>query len=201
MRYHVPVGEGPHLIVGLGNPGPSYAHHRHNIGFMAVEAWLARTGAAQGFREKFCGRMAQVTQGRARCVVLEPLTFMNRSGASVREAAAFFNVPPPGIVVVHDELDFVFGRVAIKEGGGHGGHNGLRDIMAVLGEGSFTRIRVGIGRPPHGDVTNWVLSGFDDGERAALPDVLTTVGDAIDAIVTHGTKAAMNSFNRAPVVS
>lgn len=188
----------PWLLVGLGNPGRKYAGHRHNIGFMVVERWLDHHGVpgTSPWRDKFHGRFATVTGAFGRVVVLEPQTYMNRSGQSVAAAATFYDVPAERIVVVHDELDFPFGRLALKEGGGHGGHNGLRDIIAALGTRDFVRLRAGIGRPARGDVTSWVLTDFDRDDAAELPEVVDRAQAAVTCVMTHGVVAAMNEFNQ-----
>jgi PTH1 family peptidyl-tRNA hydrolase len=194
--------DSPWLLVGLGNPGREYAHNRHNIGFMAVERFVDRhqtAGAGDAWREKFHGRYAAISVASERVVVLEPMQYMNRSGRSVVAASQFYRVPPPRIIVVHDELDFEFGRVTIKNGGGHGGHNGLRDIVTLLGSSDFVRIRTGISRPDRGgDVSNWVLSDFSATEAAELPDILDRASDAATAIISDGVRAAMNSINTKP---
>lgn len=193
------VDEAPWLVVGLGNPGPKYAGHRHNAGFMVVDAWLDDREAplAPMWREKFHGLVATTSGAFGRAVVLKPQTFMNRSGKAVQAAAAFHQVPSARIVVVHDELDFEFGRVAVKCGGGHGGHNGLRDIIAITGKSDFIRLRIGIGRPGSGrtDVAGWVLSDFTASERAETPDLWRHASRAITAIVERGPAVAMNEFN------
>lgn len=189
----------PWLLVGLGNPGREYAHNRHNVGFMAVERWLDRqlpAGAGSPWREKFHARTATVSVSGVRAVVIEPQTYMNRSGQSVLAAMQFYRVPPEQLVVVHDELDFDFGRMAVKRGGGHGGHNGLRDIMAQLGHGEFVRVRVGIGRPVRGnDVAGWVLQDFGAADAAAVPELLDRACHALTAILSRGVAAAMNEVN------
>lgn len=194
------VDASPWLLVGLGNPGREYAHNRHNVGFMVVERWAdhhAPVGVGVPWREKFHARTTSLAMGRARVVVLEPQTFMNRSGHSVVPALQFFRVPPEQIVVVHDELDFEVGRVAVKHGGGHGGHNGLRDIIAQSGITEFVRIRVGIGRPRRGgDVSGWVLSNFDEHDAAILPDVVDRAQQAVTSVIRDGVRAAMNTFNQ-----
>lgn len=182
----------PWLVVGLGNPGPRYAGHRHNIGFMVVDELGRRTGAA--FREKFKGLFDRVRMGAEDVVLLEPLTWMNLSGPSVGAAATFFKAEPAGTIVVHDELDLPFGSVQVKVGGGHAGHNGLRSIFDHFPK-DFVRVRCGIGRPPHGDVTNWVLSDFDGVDRAVLPDLVARAADAVETIVTRGTDHAMRTVN------
>lgn len=186
----------PWLLVGLGNPGAAYAGHRHNLGFMTVERWVDRHGGAGAWRDKFNARTTTVATPWARVVVLLPQTYMNRSGSSVGPAAGFFHVPPSQIVVVHDEIDFEVGRVAIKRGGGHGGHNGLRDLIANLGSPEFTRIRMGVGRPTRGEVADWVLCDFPAAERSTtLPDMIDRGEAAITAILRDGVAAAMNAVN------
>ncbi len=182
------------LVVGLGNPGKGYESHRHNVGFMAVDAF-ARAANLPDFREKFSGVFAK---GDA-VAALKPMTFMNLSGDSVQPAAAFLKVAPDHIVVVHDELDVPFGDVRVKVGGGHAGHNGLRSIIQRLGTPDFVRVRVGIGRPPagfRGEVADFVLSGFDTMERAELPNVLDRAVVAVRDVVDKGAAAAMNAHNR-----
>jgi PTH1 family peptidyl-tRNA hydrolase len=188
----------PWLLVGLGNPGAKYAGNRHNVGFMVIERWLDRhgTAGASEWREKFNGRTVALTHAGERVVLLEPLTYMNRSGQSVQAAAAFYHVPPSRIVVVHDEVDFELARIAVKKGGGHGGHNGLRDLIAQLGSPDFIRIRVGVGRPTRGEVADWVLSDFNSEERSIeLPKMIDRAEEAITAILKDGVNAAMNAFN------
>jgi len=192
----------PWLVVGLGNPGSEYAKNRHNVGFMAVERFVEQHDIHAAWRDKFKARTASLRVGSHRCVVLAPQTFMNCSGESVVPAAAFHKVPLEQIVVVHDELDFEFGRVAIKRGGGHGGHNGLRNIIKLLGKPEFVRVRVGIGRPPRGqpgrEVSSWVLSDFTADQQATLPDLVADAERAVTAILSQGTAAAMNQINSQP---
>lgn len=187
----------PWLLVGLGNPGSEYAGHRHNVGRIAVKRWVDRHGdAGASWREKFKGRTATVTTPWARVVALLPETYMNRSGGSVGPAAGFFHVPPMQILVVHDEIDFVLGRIAIKTGGGHAGHNGLRDLVASLGSADFLRIRIGVGRPTRGEVADWVLADFSASERSTeLPELLDRAEAAITAIIRDGVAPAMNAIN------
>jgi PTH1 family peptidyl-tRNA hydrolase len=187
----------PWLLVGLGNPGSEYAGHRHNVGRVAVERWVDRHGEVGGsWREKFKARTQTVSTPWGRVVALLPETYMNRSGGSVGPAAGFFHVPPAQILVVHDEIDFVLGRIAIKVGGGHGGHNGLRDLVANLGSADFLRIRMGVGRPTRGDVADWVLADFSASERSTeLPDMLERAEAAITAVIRDGVAPAMNAIN------
>jgi len=189
----------PWLIVGLGNPGPRYARTRHNIGFMAVDAWVGELASGfappPGWSEKWKGQTTTLKCGSTRCVVLKPQTYMNRSGFSVVPAAQFHRVPPPQIVVVHDEIDFPLGRMAIKKGGGHGGHNGLRDIVAQLGSAEFLRIRLGVGRPVHGEVADYVLSDFSSDEQGPAADMVERAVKALTCMMTDGVVMAMNKFN------
>ena len=188
----------PWLIVGLGNPGTRYARTRHNIGFMTVEAWAAEhSPASPRWTEKWKGHTTQVTASGRRCVVLKPQTYMNRSGASVVPAAQFHRVPPAQIVVVHDEIDFPTGRLAIKQGGGHGGHNGLRDIVAQLGSAEFVRVRLGVGRPVHGEVADYVLSDFSPDQQGPTADMIERAAKALTCMMTDGVVMAMNKFNTA----
>jgi PTH1 family peptidyl-tRNA hydrolase len=187
------------LVVGLGNPGREYASHRHNVGFMAIDE-LARAIGADAFRDKFSGEWTKGELGGEPAVLLKPMTYMNESGRSVQPAMAFFKVAPADVLVFHDELDLPFGDVRLKMGGGHAGHNGLRSLMASAG-GEFGRVRIGVGRPPatfQGDVADFVLSGFDASERAALPAIIKKAVDAARDVADRGFSAAMNARNARP---
>ena len=186
----------PWLIVGLGNPGARYARTRHNVGFMAVEAWCeSQLPTRPSWTEKWKGLTTSVGCNGQRCVVLRPQTYMNRSGESVVAASQFHRVSPPQIVVVHDEIDFPLGRLAIKKGGGHGGHNGLRDIVAQLGSADFLRLRLGVGRPVHGEVADYVLSDFRPDEQGPALDLVERAVTALTCMMTDGVVMAMNKFN------
>jgi len=180
------------LVAGLGNPGPRYAGHRHNVGFMVVEELARRAGAS--FREKFKGRFTKAMVNQRDAWLLEPMTFMNRSGISLGAAGAFYGVGPEETLVVHDDLDLPFGAVRVKLGGGHGGHNGLRSIFSHFGR-DFVRVRCGIGRPRHGDVTNFVLSGFGPDEQPWLTDIVGAAADAVAAVLEAGPVEAQARFN------
>ncbi len=182
------------LVVGLGNPGPKYSGHRHNVGFMVVDELARRAGAS--FRQKFQAQFAKARLGRHDALLLEPMTYMNRSGTSVGSAASFFKVPQDETIVIHDELDLPYGDVRLKAGGGHGGHNGLRSIFEHYGR-DFYRVRCGIGRPLRGgDVTGYVLGDFSTDQRPTVPDLVDTAADAIEAVLSDGPTKAMNAFNR-----
>lgn len=151
------------LIVGLGNPGDQYAKTRHNIGFRVLDSLNL------DFHKGFLGLVAKSGDQ----IYLKPQTFMNRSGDSVLAALSFHKIKPEDLLVIHDELDLPFGAVKLKKGGGHAGHNGLRDIMRVIGP-EFSRIRMGIGKPEHKtQVADYVLSAFTAQEEALLADLIT----------------------------
>ena len=166
------------LWVGLGNPEPAMARHRHNIGFMAVDV-IARRHGFTPWRQRFKGWTAEGTVGSARVLALKPGTYMNASGESVQAAAGFYKLPPAGITAFHDELDLVPGKVRVKRGGGAAGHNGLRSMDRILGTQEYWRVRLGIGHP--GDkarVTGHVLGDFARVDVAWLVPLLDAVADA-----------------------
>ncbi|MDD2876100.1 MAG: aminoacyl-tRNA hydrolase [Acidiphilium sp.] len=166
------------LWVGLGNPEPGMARHRHNIGFMAIDVIADRHGFSP-WRRRFSGLVAEGTVGSEKIIALKPLTYMNDSGHSVQPAAAFFKLDPAAITVFHDELDLIPGKIRIKRGGGAAGHNGLRSIDQHLGTSDYWRVRLGIGHP--GDkarVLGWVLGNFAKADEASLIETLEAVSDA-----------------------
>lgn len=188
------------LVVGLGNPGREYAAHRHNVGFMAVEA-LADATRAPAFRSKFSALITRARLDALDAVLLMPQTYMNCSGDSVQPCAAFYRVAPADLVVVHDDLDLPFGTVRLKRDGGHGGHNGLRSVIGRLGSADFGRLRMGIGRPPadfRGDVSAYVLSSFSPDERAGLDEFVARAAKTVLDIAARGFDAAMKTRNTRP---
>jgi PTH1 family peptidyl-tRNA hydrolase len=190
------------LVAGLGNPGPEYAHNRHNVGFMVADRLREKLRGAGAFREKFSGELAKGSLGNQEVVVLRPHTFMNRSGRSVQAAAAFFQIAVQDIVVVHDDLDLPWQTVRVKVGGGSGGHNGLKSVTEQLGSPDYLRVRLGIGRPADtasaGSSERWVLSDFSEMESRELPDVLDRAVRAVETILEKGAPRAMNEFNGKP---
>jgi PTH1 family peptidyl-tRNA hydrolase len=188
------VAEGVVLVVGLGNPGPQYELTRHNIGFLFVDRLASRAGFRVD-REKFKGLVGSGEFAGRKLVGLKPQTFMNLSGESVQPAAAFHKVPVAGIVAVHDDLDLPFGAVRLKQGGGAGGHNGLRSMDQQLGSPLYFRVRMGIGRPTHGDVVNYVLQRFDASQMAELDGWLDQGTQALEVLLTRGLKEAQNRFH------
>ena len=183
------------LVVGLGNPGPSYAGNRHNAGFAVLDELGHRIGA----RFKAHKGRADVVEGRltgVRAILAKPKCYMNESGGPVASLRDFYKVPVERIVVVHDELDIPFGRVRLKRGGGDNGHNGLRSVSGALGSKEYLRTRVGIGRPPgRQDPADFVLKDFSSTERKELPFLFDRAADAVEALVTGTLEAAQNTFH------
>ena len=189
------------LIAGLGNPGRDYQDNRHNIGFMVADE-LALRWRLGGFKSKFGGELGSGEPAGLgeRVALCKPMEFMNLSGGAVQRAAAFFQVDAAQVIVVHDEIDLEFGRIKVKQGGGHGGHNGLRSMSEHLGPG-YLRVRCGVGHPGHRDrVVGHVLGPFSKAEQKELPFLIGEAADAVEAIVKDGPLRAMNRFNpdRAP---
>ena len=185
------------LFAGLGNPGAKYAGNRHNIGFMAVD----RIAADHGFgpwRRAFHGQVSDGRLGAEKVVLLKPETFMNLSGQSVQAAVAFYKLALNEVVVLHDELDLAPGKLRVKQGGGHAGHNGLRSIHAHLGE-AYGRVRLGIGHPGHKDaVAGYVLNDFAKADAVWLDDLLRGISDGAAALaagdlVTFQTAVALRT--------
>lgn len=186
--------------MGLGNPGPEYEHTRHNVGFRVVERFAARHRIALAPDKRLHGRFGSGRFGGAALGVLEPLTWMNRSGGAVAAAVGAHPLDPASdLLVVYDDLDLPFGRLRLRPSGGAGGHNGLSDVVAHLGRNDFARLRVGIGRPPAGtDVVDYVLAPFSETEAASLAGLLDAACDAIEAALREGVARAMNRINAAP---
>ena len=190
------------LVVGLGNPGPRYAGNRHNVGAMVVEELAAR-GSSRLTSHKARASATTVRVGTVaggapgpRAVVAVPSSYMNESGGPVKALMKFFSVEPDHLVVVHDELDIPAGDVRLKQGGGEGGHNGLRSISSALGTKDYLRVRVGIGRPPgRMDPADFVLRDFSPTERKELPFLVGDAADAVELLVTQGLVVAQQKFH------
>jgi PTH1 family peptidyl-tRNA hydrolase len=187
------------IVVGLGNPGPRYEGNRHNIGFMVAEA-LYRRGRHLQWRSstRFEAELAKGALGRHDVVLVKPQTFMNLSGRSVGPLARFYRVPPERLIVIHDDVDLEPGRLKVKAGGGDGGHKGIRSTAQELGAADFIRIRCGVGRPEVGEVTDYVLRDFTDGEREILEDEIKRAASAVTTVMNRGLREAMNRYNRPP---
>lgn len=195
----------PWLVVGLGNPGPTYAGNRHNVGHMVLDELGRRAGAqfasrsTSATRAAVCETRVGVLPGGApgpRVVLAKPVSYMNVSGGPVAALVRYLGVPTERVVVVHDELDVPFGQVRLKAGGGEGGHNGLRSISSALGSREYLRVRVGVGRPPgRMDAADYVLKDFSATERKDLPCSVDAAADAVEMVVTQGLLAAQQRFH------
>ncbi len=184
------------LIVGLGNPGVEYEQTRHNAGFWFADA-VAR-GAGGGFKRdsKFHGEACKVRLDGHEVWLLKPQTFMNRSGQAVAALARFYKIPLENILVAHDELDVPPGQLRLKQGGGHAGHNGLRDIGSLMGGAGFLRLRIGIGRPAHsGDVTGFVLGKPPQSERTLIDDAIAEAVATLPLLMQGEMARAMNRLH------
>ncbi len=180
------------LIVGLGNPGAKYMKNRHNIGFMAVDQIAADHGFGP-WKSKFQGQIAEGRLGREKVLLLKPETFMNLSGQSVGEAMRFFKLTPEDVTVIHDEIDLAPGKLRVKQGGGHAGHNGLRSLHQHIGD-TYQRVRLGVGHPGRKElVPHYVLQDFAKADAEWLDDVLRGIGDG----AVHLAEGANDKFQNA----
>ncbi|MCB1866379.1 MAG: aminoacyl-tRNA hydrolase [Chromatiales bacterium] len=185
------------LIVGLGNPGNRYTETRHNAGFWLADQIARRYGAVLRADARFHGLIAEAVIGGRRLRILEPQTYVNQSGRSVAATARFYKIPADEIIVAHDDLDLPAGTVRVKRGGGHGGHNGLRDIIPALGSAEFVRVRLGIGHPGHRDaVVDHVLKPASREDRAAIDQAIDAVLDEVETLVHGEIDAVMNRLHR-----
>jgi len=185
------------IVVGLGNPGPGYAGNRHNVGQMVLDELAARMGATFK-KHKTPNQVAEgrLTPGGTKLVLVKPGSFMNTSGGPVSSVLGYYGLGPEQLVVVHDELDLPFDTVKLKGNGGHGGHNGLRDIIKATGTNEFSRVRIGIGRPPgRQDPADYVLRDFSSTERKDLPNLIADGADAVEAIAELGLLAAQQRIH------
>jgi len=184
------------IIAGLGNPGDQYRMTRHNMGFLVLDALADDAGIAIQ-KKKFEALLGDGRIGTERVLLVKPQTFMNLSGQSVRQVTDFYQKTAEDLIVVHDDLDLPFGTVRVKAGGGDGGHKGVRSLMDHLGGGGFTRVRIGIGKPPFQDDTeHYVLQAFPKADLETLAGIVRTACEAVREILGTGIRPAMNRFNR-----
>ncbi|MGH3688489.1 MAG: aminoacyl-tRNA hydrolase [Pseudonocardiaceae bacterium] len=183
------------LIVGLGNPGPSYAGNRHNVGFMVLNELARRVGGRLRSHKTGADVLEARLTGR-RVVLACPRSFMNVSGPAVTATARFYQIPSTDVVVVHDDLDLDYGVLKVKRGGGEGGHNGLRSVTACLGSRDYLRVRFGIGRPPgRMDPADFVLRDFSAEQRRELDLLVDRCADAVEQLLTQGLAATQNQLH------
>ncbi len=188
-----------YLIVGLGNPGVEYNHTRHNIGWDIIDQLAEEKNCF--FKEKFKGVFASFKNEEDIYYLLKPHTFMNLSGESVRPLMIFFKIPVENILVVHDELDLNYGVIAFKDGGGLAGHNGLKSIAQHLSTQSFKRLRLGIGRPTHGDVSSWVLGHYGELEESYFCDLKESVTKILNLYINNNFENIMKKYNKKKIIS
>ena len=183
------------LIVGLGNPGAAYENTRHNAGFMVADKIAQDFNIALN-KKKFDAIFGRGFIDDVEVLLGKPLAFMNRSGPPIQKLAHYFRIQCEDMLVIHDDIDLAFGRLKIKEKGGHGGHNGIRSLMDAFGGGNFVRLRIGVGRSEAGEgVTNHVLGRFSKQQADHLAQVIIRARDAVVTVLCQGTKVGMNLFN------
>ncbi len=182
------------LIVGLGNPGREYEYTKHNIGWDIFEKLPFYNDL--NWKEKSKGLWASVEYNDEKFYFLKPQTYMNLSGESIIPFANYFKIPQENVLIIHDELDLNYGTVAFKNGGGLAGHNGLKSIASQFGNQNFKRLRIGIGRPVHGDVSNWVLSRFAGEEAEFFEVYLEKASKALLCFMKQGFQTAMQRYNK-----
>ena len=185
------------MIVGLGNPGLEYEGSRHNIGFAAMDA-ICNKYDCKCEKMKFKGYMGDAVIGGKRVLLLKPLTYMNNSGQSVSEAARFYKIAPENILVMYDDISLDPGTVRIRRKGSAGGHNGIKDIIALLGSEDFPRIKIGVGAKPHPDydLKDWVLGKFRAEDKEKVEASLETTVKAVNELLSRGIDSAMNKFSK-----
>lgn len=181
------------VVVGLGNPGRKYSKTRHNIGFLAAEAFAEARGWE--FQEKPDYRICRGSVGGETVVLLEPLTFMNRSGSAVRQVMSRSTATPERLIVIQDDLDMPTGRLRVRKTGSSGGHRGVQSVIECIGSKDFVRVKIGIGRDLFIPAEDYVLSKFSKAELSAVKDAVSRAVEAIEAIIAEGVDKAMNRFN------
>jgi PTH1 family peptidyl-tRNA hydrolase len=186
------------IIVGLGNPGPEHLVTRHNAGFWFVDLLARRYGGEFRDYRKYSGETARISVGGQEVTLLKPTTYMNRSGLSVRQLSDFYKIAADDILVAYDELDLPVGAVRLKHGGGHGGHNGVRDTIAHIGDG-FWRLRLGVGHPGNkADVIDYVLTRAPRSEEDLILEAVNTAADCIPLLLEQGAERAMTTLHSRP---
>jgi len=183
------------LIVGLGNPGAEYARTRHNAGFWLVDELARRHGGTFRHEARHQGELTRVRIGGDEVWLLKPMTFMNRSGGPVSSVLGFYKIAPRDMLVAHDEIDLPSGTVRLKDAGGHGGHNGLRDLIAAQGDG-FWRLRIGVGHPgAKNEVVDFVLTRAGADEQRVIDETIAAGADAVESMLRDGAQIAMNKLH------
>ena len=187
---------GAWLVVGLGNPGPTYASTRHNIGAMVIDELVSQSAGKLTRHKRALAEVCETRIGGVQTILVKPLSYMNESGGPVKALASFYKVTPEQILVLHDELDIPLAAIRVKFGGGDNGHNGLKSIRSAFNSGDWYRIRLGIGRPPgQQDPADFVLRSFASTELAQVSDLKAQGCEAVSCVITEGLVAAQNAYN------
>jgi len=182
------------LVVGLGNPGPRYAKNRHNVGYACIDRLLERFAVASG-KVMFKAFVARGQVGAHPVLLARPLTYMNLSGLAVRPLLRWYKLALSDLLVIYDDLDLPLGRIRVRSRGGSGGHKGMRSIIEALGSEEFARLRIGIGRPSHGEAQDYVLGNFSTGQLPVIEDALQQAVEAAELFAAEGIDEAMNVAN------
>ena len=185
------------IVAGLGNPGSQYADTPHSVGFETVDRIAADVGAAWEEKRAFRCLMARCVVAGQPVILVKPQTFMNLSGESIAPVVKYHNATSADLVVVQDDIDLPVGRIRIRKGGSHGGHNGIRNIIERLGSGDFLRVKIGVGKD-RSDVVGHVLGKFDPETRKIMDEVVSRAASAVESVLRDGPERAMNAFNSAP---
>ena len=184
------------LVVGLGNPGLQYENTRHNVGFMTADLFMKENGGEFN-KHKFEAVFGECSVGKSRVLVAKPQTYMNNSGRAVQQIAAFYKIPIDRIIIIFDDISLDVGKIRMRRNGSHGGHNGMKDIIELIGNSNIARIKIGVGQKPHPDynLADWVLSKFPDSDKENLDAALLKANKAAKEIITKGIDSAMNKYN------
>lgn len=183
------------VIVGLGNPGSEYAKTKHNVGFMFIDAMAEKLGVSE-WRDKFEAKIAETRIGSEKVLLVKPMTYMNESGQAVGPIMSFYKLLPEDLIVVHDDMDIPAGTIRIRKKGSAGGHNGIKSILAHVGDEHFARVRIGIGRPLTGwTVVNHVLAPFSNEDAPKIDEAIKYLEPAVECIINDDVDMAMNKFN------
>ena len=184
------------LVVGLGNPGAKYENTRHNVGFMTADALAGRNGEPIR-RVKYNALTSEAVIGGQSVLLMKPTTFMNLSGQAVSEAARFYKIPADHVLVISDDVDLPLGKLRIRKSGSAGGHNGLKNIIQLLGTDQFPRLKIGVGGKPHPDynMADWVLGQFQGEDKKTIDAAVARAADAVECLLADGIDRAMNQYN------
>ena len=184
------------IVVGLGNPGSEYSQTRHNVGFMAIDAWAAKHGVVT-WKNKFEAQIAEIKINNEQVILVKPQTYMNLSGVAVAPIVKWYKAQLEDVIIIYDDMDTTLGKIRLRRKGSAGGHNGIESILVNLGQEDFPRVRVGISRPPQGwTVVGYVLGKFSKEEQGIVVEVLEKIGLALESWLKEGLDKAMNKFNK-----